>query len=94
MKQISNTADDGVRAGKGVVVSLRDLGIGNVRLNFDDVAAVGRGAERVWQHQDFFTSSDYPDSLLRDMTLSDDQYRDIGIVLVARLLVLNERFSK
>ena len=91
MEQISNTADDGVRANKCVVVSLRNFGSGNVRLNFDDVAATCLGIERIWRHQAFFTCSEYPDSSLHDMALSDEQYRDIGIALVARLVALNER---
>ena len=91
MKQISNTADDGVAEIKGVVASLLDLGTGNARLNFDDVAAAYPDAGKIWRHQNFFTFSDYPYSSLHDITLSDEQYRDIGIALVARLVALNER---
>ena len=42
----------------------------------------------------FFTSSVYAESSLEGMTLSDDQYRDIGFALVARLFALNGRLPE
>lgn len=94
MEQCVTSEDDGVRAGNGVVASLGDLGDGRSRIIFDDVVTAGNGANRAWSHSSFFTSNAYPESSLEEMTLSDDQYRDIGIALVARLLALNGRVPK
>lgn len=94
MEQCVTDEDDVVRAGKGVVASLGDLGDGRSRIIFDDVVTDGNGANRVWNHSNFFASNAYIESSLEEMTLSDDQYRDIGIVLVARLLALNGRVPR
>jgi hypothetical protein len=88
---ILRESDDNVRAAEGIVVSLSDIGKSHSRLIFDDVAVVSVAEHRMWRHKSFHTCNDYENTLLNEMALTDDQYRDIGIALVARLLAISGR---
>ena len=83
--------DDGIRASEGVVVCLADVGEGHSRLIFDDVIVLAHAPQRMWLHKSFFTWTPYENTALNEMALSDEQYRDIGIAVVARLLAINGR---
>jgi hypothetical protein len=83
--------DDGSRPSLGVVVSLLDRGDGQSRLIMDDVRSQSPMRETAWDFDAFYTQKSHDNASLDDMALTDDDYRDIGISLVARLLALNGR---
>jgi len=83
--------DDGTRPGLGVVVSLLDRGDGQSRLIMDDVRSQSRVRATAWDFDAFYTHKSHDNAVLDDMALTDDDYRGIGIALVARLLALNGR---
>jgi hypothetical protein len=57
----------------------------------DDVCSQSRVRETAWDFDAFYTHKSHDNAALDDMTLTDDDYRGIGIALVARLLALNGR---
>jgi hypothetical protein len=57
----------------------------------DDVRSHGTEAATAWDFSAFYTQKSHDNAALDDMSLSDDEYRDIGIAIVARLLALNGR---
>jgi hypothetical protein len=76
------------RAKNAVVVCLHDLGDGHSRIIFDDVVADDPSAEaRVWRHRVFFTHNAHDNDQL------DEQYQEIGVAVVARLLAINGRIK-
>jgi hypothetical protein len=83
--------DDGVRPNLGVVVSLLDRGDGQSRLIMDDVRSQSPIRATVWEFEAFYSHKTHDNARLDEMTLSDDEYRDIGVSLMARLLALNGR---
>lgn len=84
--------DDGVRAKRGVVVTLRDLNENSSRLFFDDVSTDSASDSISWQCDAFYMRSAPLKRVdVTGMCLSDEQYRAIGEALVARLLVLNQK---
>ena len=83
--------DDGRRATEEVVVCLADLGNGQSRLIFDDVVITPDPRQRSWRHKSFYTSNAYANEPLDNISLSDEQFQQIGIALVARLLAINGR---
>jgi hypothetical protein len=84
--------DDKIRGKKGVVVCLRDMGNGTSRLFFDDVSAGHETNPIDWSHDDFYTfSPELGNTEIESMDLSTEQFEQIGITLVARLLTLNGR---
>ena len=81
--------DDGVRPEAGVVVTLVDVGDGTSRLIMDDVR---RDPDKSsWTQERFFTHRRWNSKSLDELTLSPDEYRQIGENLVLRLLVLSNR---
>jgi len=83
------------RSKEGIAVCLTDLGDGRSRLMIDDVVADDPEAQNpVWRHRVFYTQNTYPNDSLDKMSLSDDEYRQIGVAVVARLLAINGRVSK
>lgn len=89
---MAHETDSGHRAKEGVVVCLRDLGDGHSLLIFDRVVADDPDApERVWSHKVFSTHNVYPNDRLDFMGLSDQQFQEIGEIVVAQLLAINKR---
>ena len=83
------------RSKEGIAICLTDLGDGRSRLMFDDVIADEPEAQNpVWRHKVFYTQNTYPNDLLDEMSLTDDEYRQIGVAVIARLLAINGRVSK
>lgn len=83
------------RAKEGIVVGLRDLGDGSSRLIIDDVVADDPEAQTpVWRHKVFYTTNTYPNDALDNMKLSDEEFGQIGVAVVARLLAINGRVAK
>ena len=72
----------------GVVAHILEEDDGNIRLFLDDVKA-SRGTELpVWEHQGLFTSNDYCSETFISLSLSKEQFAEIGESLVIRLLAL------
>lgn len=84
--------DDKIREANGVVVCLRDMGDGTSRFFFDDVASNRNTLPIDWKHDGFFTFSPaFDNNQLEEMSLKDDWYEQIGVMLAARLLALTKR---
>jgi len=83
------------RAKEGIVICLRDLGDGSSRLMIDDVIADNSEAENpIWRHKAFYTTNTYPNQGLDKMALSDEEFAQIGVAVIARLLAINGRVSE
>jgi hypothetical protein len=80
--------DDGARPNLGVVVSLLDTGGGRCRVILDDVRSASPQRETTWSFDLFYTHKDLDSDAVNRMELSDDEYRDLGIALMARLIAL------
>ncbi|MGO1069539.1 hypothetical protein [Lysobacter sp. CA199] len=84
--------DDKIRTKKAVVVCLRDMGDGTSRFFFDDVDGNQESLPIDWKHNSFFTFTPaFDNAALDEMSLDDDWYQQIGVMLAARLLALNKR---
>lgn len=90
-KRSTMDADDGRRPRKGVVVSLLDLEDGMSRVIMDDVTSDGVVGDTSWKHAWFSTHKTLSSKDVDNMALSDEDYRRIGISIMARLLALNGR---
>jgi hypothetical protein len=83
------------RAKEGIVVGLKDLGDDQSRLTIDDVIADDPEAESpVWRHKVFYTTNTYPNDALEKMALSEKDFAQIGVAVVARLLAIEGRVSE
>jgi hypothetical protein len=86
--------DDKIRSDLGVVVCLRDMGDGVSRLFFDDVKSDQLHNPINWAYNYFYTfTPEIKNVPLDSMELTDDQYQQIGVALVARLLALEKRIK-
>lgn len=84
--------DDKIRSTKGLVACLRDMGNGTSRLFFDEVIADKDVNPINWRHDCFYTfTPELPNLELEDMALSAQQFEQLGVAVVARLLALNGR---
>lgn len=82
--------DDKIRSKKGLVVSLRDMGNGTSRLFFDDVRTDQDKNPASWSFDYFYTfTPELDNQSVESMSLSTDQFEQIGVAVVARLLALN-----
>jgi hypothetical protein len=82
--------DNGIRPLEGVVVSLRNVDAETVCLAFDDVVSSATTLSKPWNFKTFYTHADFPAEAVHEMSLSDEQYRDIGIALMVRLVAIHE----
>lgn len=73
---------------KGVAAFIKDQANGSVVLVLNDVEAVSSSEEPNWKHVSLFTSSSYNADSLKNLSLSKEQFADIGENLVIRLLAL------
>jgi hypothetical protein len=76
--------DDKKRSKDGVVACIRDEGH-ELRLIFDDVESENDINPISWNFRLFYTWHTYNKENLLECNLTDDQYRDIGLALMARL---------
>ncbi len=84
--------DDKIRSKVGLAVCLRDMGNGTSRLFFDDVTADKKENPINWKHNYFYTvTPELKNSEIEEMKLTEDQFQQIDIAVVARLLALNGR---
>jgi hypothetical protein len=80
--------DDGARPSLGVVVSLLDTGGGKCRVILDDVRSAAPQRDTSWSFDLFYTHKILDVDAVRKMELSDDEYRGLGIAIMARLIAL------
>jgi hypothetical protein len=80
--------DDGARPNLGVVVSLLDTGGGKCRVILDDVRSAAPQRETSWSFDLFYTHKILDADAVHRMELSDDEYRGLGIAIMARLIAL------
>lgn len=73
---------------KGIAVFLKDQGNGATRLVLNDVEATSESDSPDWKHDMLFTSNDYDDKSLKQLSLSKEQFAEIGENLIIRLLAL------
>ena len=83
------SADDGVRAGAGVVASLRATSDGHLSIVFDDVRQQPAADAWAWTHQSLFTAVEYSRRELESLSLTKDQFAQIGENIVMRLVALS-----
>lgn len=84
--------DDKIRSRVGLAICLRDMGNGASRIFIDDVKGDKEQNPINWEHDYFYTfTPEFNNSSIENMKLSDDQYQEIGVAVVARLLALNGR---
>ena len=77
------------RARRGISVCLHPLEDGRLRLVFDDVVAESDQWPQFWRSHVFVTHNDYEAERLRSMGLSENQFAQIGELVVAHLLAVN-----
>jgi hypothetical protein len=80
--------DDGARPNLGVVVSLLDTGGGKCRVILDDVRSAAPQRDTSWSFDLFHTHKILDADAVRNMELSDDEYRGLGVAIMARLIAL------
>jgi hypothetical protein len=83
--------DDGARGEFGIVVSVVERDDGRARIIFDDVVSEGGTPARRWRSTVLFTWNEYAESALSAMSLSTDEFAQIGELVVARLQALRKR---
>lgn len=74
---------------KGVVAFLKGQGDEGVQLVFNDVKASDESESPDWKHCALFTSNAYDADALKNLSLSKEQYAEIGENLIVRLLASN-----
>lgn len=73
---------------KGVAAFLKDEKDGSIRLVFNDIEATSAGDSPSWKHIALFTHNDYDAKSLKELSLSKEQFAEIGENVVIRLLAL------
>ena len=74
---------------KGVTAYLSEDNDNKINLVLNDVVATSNDKNPDWKHDVHFTSKDYDSDALKDLSLTEQQYADIGKNLVIRLLALS-----
>jgi hypothetical protein len=82
-------ADDGASPETGVVATLMAVDGDTCRLIMNDVRRGGARGKTSWKQQRFFTHKDLNSKKLNNLTLTPDEYRQIGENLLVRILALN-----
>ena len=86
--------DDKIRTTTGLAVCLRDMGNGKSRIFIDDVQADKKENPINWQHQYFYTfTPEFDNNTIDGMDLSNEEFQNIGVAVVARLLALSKRIK-
>ena len=84
--------DDKKRSKSGSAICLRDMGNGKSRIFLDDVVADKNKNPITWKYDCFYTFTPELDNAeIDDMNLTEEQFQNIGVAVVARLLALNGR---
>jgi len=74
----------------GVAAFLTEQEDGSIRLVFNDVKASEESENPNWKHSVLFTSNTYDADSLKNLSLSKEQFAEIGENLITRLLALGE----
>ena len=74
---------------KGVTAYLSEENDNKINLILNDVVATSNDKNPDWKHDVHFTSNGYDFNALKELSLTEQQYADIGKNLVIRLLVLS-----
>jgi hypothetical protein len=77
---------------KGVAAFIKDEEDGSIRLVFNDVEALSAGDGPNWKHIDVFTAATYDAKSFKELSLSKEQFAQIGENLVIRLLSVGGHF--
>ena len=86
--------DDKLRSKVGVAVCLREMGNGETRLFMDDVIANSEENPINWKYKGFYTFTPELDlDKMIHFDLSKEEYANIGMALVTRLLAMNGHFK-
>jgi len=86
--------DDKIRSQKGLAICLRDMGNGSSRIFIDDVQANYSQNPISWSFEAFYTfTPEFENKTIESMSLSEEDYANIGAALVARLLALDKRIK-
>lgn len=83
--------DDGIRGSVGIVISAVERDSGRIRLVFDDAAATSSAAPQQWQAVHLFTWNEYDPADIENMGLSDEDFQNIGEMVVARIHALRSQ---
>ena len=84
--------DDLKRPKDGLVVCLREMGNGKSRIFFDEVLSNKDENPKTWEYDAFYTfTPELEDGDLNAMNLTESQFADIGVTVVARLLAARGR---
>jgi len=78
-------ADDKIRGKNGVVISLRELPDGKLRVVVD-VEKESEAATEPWEHKFFVTHKDYEKIELRKIEFPEKELADFGYFVLARLI--------
>lgn len=86
--------DDKIRSNVGLAVCLRDMGDGTSRIFIDDIKADKEENPINWKFDCFYTFSPELKNIdVNNMELTDEQFQNIGVAVLARLLALNGRMK-
>jgi hypothetical protein len=80
--------DDTIRGKVGIVISAVARDSGRIRLVFDDVAATSTESPQHWRATCLFTWNEYDPADIENMSLSDEDFQNIGENVVARIHAL------
>jgi hypothetical protein len=72
----------------GVIAFIQEQKDEKIRLVFNDAEASGESENPNWKHRALFTSNTYDADAIKNLSLSKEQYAEIGENLVIRLLTL------
>ena len=74
---------------KGVAAFIKQEANDEIKLVLNDVNSTSESEATNWTHSVIFTSSNYDENTLRELSLSKEQFAEIGENLMIRLLALN-----
>ena len=77
--------DDGIRGNVGIVISAVERDSGRIRLAFDDVTATSTESPQHWRATSLFTWNEYDPADIENMSLSNEDFQNIGKMMVARI---------
>ena len=87
----SEDPDDGQRGTSGVTISIVERPDGSARLVFDDVQRSGDEKPYRWDTEFFFTRIEFDAADLIECRIGDDDLKNIGFAIVARLAAHQKR---
>lgn len=74
---------------KGVAAFIKQEANNEVKLILNDVNSTSDSDNPDWSHSVIFTSNNYDENKLKELSLSKEQFAEIGENIIIRLLALN-----